>query len=99
TRFSRDWSSDVCSSDLSLAGGAMGLYFRCAHLGGNLVEYAVDEFVGILSTKFLGEGDGFVDYHLVGNVQAVFQFVAAHAQQRLEIGRASWRERVWITGG
>src|SRR5690606_39392720 len=53
TRFSRDWSSDVCSSDLDLLGGTGD---RAEQIGRDLVEIA---------PMLLGDGEGVA---LVGRI-------------------------------
>src|SRR5690606_39682290 len=41
TRFSRDWSSDVCSSDLCFLSGGAGVGHRCGVRGGRVRRDAV----------------------------------------------------------
>src|SRR5947209_17972508 len=67
TRYWRDWSSDVCSSDLALALE----HFRIEAAARRVLEHAVFDAVGRVAC---GE-HGVVD-------------------QRIQIGRASCRERV-----
>src|SRR5690606_41048414 len=90
TRFSRDWSSDVCSSDLTLV---HGLFQRDL-----LLEY-IRHFV-------LFEDDGrlvkkIAAYHQFHAVRAVVQSVlkASAPGGTRKIGRASCRERVKMTVG
>src|SRR5215475_6124100 len=61
TRFSRDWSSDVCSSDLE-------------HVVGRLAKAHVE--------------------HVVGGAVAAADPIEGGADVRVQIGRASCRERV-----
>src|SRR5690606_40370321 len=84
TRFSRDWSSDVCSSDLSPSARVsladdlpppMPETDILAWLTQALVRYGA----GVLFVACLLE-------------TAIFAGL-------IEIGRASCRERVWISGG
>src|SRR3712207_8499366 len=72
TRYWRDWSSDVCSSDLG-------------------------QFVALFGSadRYLGEIDA-----ALGRSTAVPLLEAAlEMDTRMEIGRASCRERVEISGG
>src|SRR5437660_2300133 len=71
TRWPRDWSSDVCSSDLAFKVFA-GIVFP--HLG------------AVLKAQ-------------VGDVQRSDRTDARSARAQREIGRASCRERVEISGG
>src|SRR5690606_39715994 len=98
TSFSRDWSSDVCSSDLKRAQITILLVMR------SLVLHGCTEVNFNLGCNFLADniGDGDVvvsqrdeevgfdrhDAALDGN------FAANYSQ----IGRASCRERVWVAG-
>src|SRR5690606_40299400 len=88
TRFSRDWSSDVCSSDL----------------GGRGVEgkIAAAHYCRIHRVPFLGIGLGMqsavIEYarHVCGLSDASSTELDPDTPQ---IGRASCRERVWISSG
>src|SRR5690606_40475993 len=88
TRFSRDWSSDVCSSDLNVAvvvfaGGALNWLVAVPLLGAlegiDPARSAIESAWSLWSTqtRYLGVGA-----MVVG-----------------EIGRASCRERVGVAGG
>src|SRR5690606_40117055 len=98
TRFSRDWSSDVCSSDLD---AAVGGGFAAAVLA-NLVSE--EQNVRLVATKVdLGEADAGIVYAtdavtLPGLV--VFDVPADHNPVATypEIGRASCRERGYVAG-
>src|SRR5690606_39382561 len=70
TRFSRDWSSDVCSSDL-----ALGSYMR--KLEPDLV-FESDGGLYVFDVKYKA-------------------FDPQFGVKREEIGRASCRERLWIS--
>src|SRR5690606_39986399 len=90
TRFSRDWSSDVCSSDLA----------DWAHLLGNLVFLLI---FGLPAERAMGPWR-FLVLFLVGgavaNLAAVVVIDDPHrAVIGAKIGRASWRERVQRAGG
>src|SRR5207302_5579579 len=80
TRFSRDWSSDVCSSDLVIIG-----------LGAKpLIEDFIAGFF-LLSQESLGIGDYVKIDDIEGYVEAIkFRTLIIRGQ----IGRASCRERV-----
>src|SRR5690606_39618061 len=86
TRFSRDWSSDVCSSDLAQVTVP--------------VTYAeVWEFW--LSNRELSDAVDFVTIHILPyweNIPIRADLAAAHADE-IQIGRASCRERVEATAG
>src|SRR5690606_40602674 len=79
TRFSRDWSSDVCSSDL----------FDLAKLGAALNHERDQQFTYLglqtLYDRYFLHKDG-IRFELP---QVFFM--------RVEIGRASCRERVWVS--
>src|SRR5690606_39897813 len=81
TRFSRDWSSDVCSSDLIALMGVMGPGF------GNLILALVYKEWVTPSRIVRGE------VLAAKNVEYVEAARAVGAQ----IGRASCRERVWVS--
>src|SRR5690606_39696898 len=58
TRFSRDWSSDVCSSDLVLDAGRLARRFaRISPAAANLIELTAADpvtFIAVFSTPFGG---------------------------------------------
>src|SRR5690606_41020232 len=98
TRFSRDWSSDVCSSDLLGASGpADGAEVRAPHSGH---WYA-------LHWRPLAMEKGGVDVLTAVDISERLQALDTHKHQqekllftsRLKIGRASCRERVHTSGG
>src|SRR5690606_40441922 len=96
TRFSRDWSSDVCSSDLNLT--------RCAE-----VTVATPTTVGVLYPGHAAEDDYPLLAERLGPGVALplvhtTEHDVAHTVDDLlavEIGRASCRERVQsaVVGG
>src|SRR5690606_41191927 len=86
TRFSRDWSSDVCSSDL-------------AALGGVLVTGALLALLGLLVTRIGTAWIGkLMPPVVMGSIVALIGFNLAPTAyenfKQSEIGRASCRERV-----
>src|SRR5690606_40345344 len=90
TRFSRDWSSDVCSSDLG-APANRGLLDQVAALRWvreNIAAFGGDPEI----VTIFGESAG------GGSVAALLVMPAAKGLFRREIGRASCRERggVWV---
>src|SRR5207253_7640361 len=89
TRWPRDWSSDVCSSDL----GEAEVAGRIAHLGELGAWKMLGDF-GILreqlEQRLAGGGDFAAD--------VVDEVVGALASEMREIGRASCREREWSRG-
>src|SRR5699024_12188135 len=91
TRSKRDWSSDVCSSDLNLA------VVECAGVG-----YAVrTSSVTVSRLPAIGEEAMLYTYlHISENAVELFGF---RDQNELscfkKIGRASCRERVWVLVG
>src|SRR5699024_11730199 len=87
TRSKRDWSSDVCSSDLGQkAHGPV----QAAHLAGAGVE---GKCTG--GNKVLG---GKARPGQLLPVKSKFGFTVHVEQVVHEIGRASCRERVWVGG-
>src|SRR5690606_40875342 len=81
TRFSRDWSSDVCSSDLPGVEDIAG-------------QSAWGITVQLYSLRRPGDG-GLGDTLAL---EALARSAAAHGADALgKIGRASCRERVWIS--
>src|SRR5690606_40324594 len=88
TRFSRDWSSDVCSSDLERV---------------RQEDFAVDQaqLLPYFSLDRVLEDGVFRAAHEVYGLRFTRRddLPAHHPQARVwEIGRASCRERVWIVG-
>src|SRR5690606_40774512 len=93
TRFSRDWSSDVCSSDLCLCGserrfGLFGLqekFLSC--LCGSEQVRAMCEYISIFLSCLCGSEQ----------VRAMCEYISIFLSCLCEIGRASCRERVRTT--
>src|SRR5690606_40208100 len=84
TSFSRDWSSDVCSSDLSAAFESHG---RSSSASGRLVEpLAALTILSLIRS-----------HHLFGSSPvSPLALMATNLAFGTEIGRASCRERVQI---
>src|SRR5207249_5290385 len=86
TRSKRDWSSDVCSSDLC----------GCRQLAGNVFDYA--ELTRRRSFRQAAETSRLAACATRKNPHASARFVARATKQNAgrqrEIGRASCRERV-----
>src|SRR5690606_40686522 len=84
TRFSRDWSSDVCSSDLALL----------QELGWALGEARSTDDIGTAWARVLDRHPADVPFSLLyRKADAGFHLFAS------KIGRASCRERVSVPGG
>src|SRR5690606_40796775 len=93
TRFSRDWSSDVCSSDLGRRRRR-----RQAFEGGGVARMSyLDGHRQRLRDRFNGSGLGAFEHHEVLELLLTFvvprKDVKPIAHALLEIGRASCRER------
>src|SRR5690606_40148935 len=90
TRFSRDWSSDVCSSDLE---NIMSQYFE----RNEIVPGAFAEYTFTPNTEFDIVAGFRADYH---NRLGMFYTPRLHVRYQphqqtvIKIGRASCRERV-----
>src|SRR5439155_6553687 len=82
TSWPRDWSSDVCSSDLNLASGSAG---RETH-------QIAPEFFAALSADI-------VPLSTKQSLRIVSLRLNAELSRESQIGRASCRERVWISVG
>src|SRR5690606_40606540 len=87
TSFSRDWSSDVCSSDLLKPASASGT------LKPRMDVVAVLAMVGLPLTGVLSVPEALAGFSDPSVVLIAALFVIGE-----EIGRASWRERVEICG-
>src|SRR5690606_40302858 len=85
TRFSRDWSSDVCSSDL--------IFLLFGVFGGLGAITAVRKYVRAVP-YFQRDLGGIITYTAGEGIARHFRQLDALAEQRGEIGRASCRERV-----
>src|SRR5690606_39439580 len=83
TRFSRDWSSDVCSSDLPME-------YLIAVLGEG-------DPVGLPAVLRIEEAD--LDLLGMGREEREIRALGIERDaEGIEIGRASCRERVWMWG-
>src|SRR5690606_40810785 len=94
TSFSRDWSSDVCSSDLESLSNTQYRDF----------SRAVDETKGIVGElhgfKIFKRSDVAVGYDDNGTLKIRSYGAAVEATDYdVKIGRASCRERVWTSEG
>src|SRR5207253_7443287 len=93
TRWPRDWSSDVCSSDLCAAEASDGFFAAVA---------PGDEF-GEERIVVVGNSPAFIDAVVETNAGAAGNLARQDFSRRweeiVEIGRASCRERGEIAGG
>src|SRR3989442_12956358 len=81
TRCGRDWSSDVCSSDLRRETENFSMY--------SLIQIDMSEYMEKFSvSRLVGSPPGYVGYEEGGQLTE---------QVRRQIGRASCRERVEIS--
>src|SRR5690606_39933564 len=98
TIFSRDWSSDVCSSDLGLALKLIDSLTRTNSNAPVLISSSIQEETDTpygkskkegreALVKWANENGGKVSGLIIPNVFGA------------KIGRASCRERVWTSGG
>src|SRR5207247_6122784 len=89
TRSTRDWSSDVCSSDLSSSVGIRSMNFAFGGIEGT-VEVA---------SELLEDGLFRLSLRVENRSPGLHPLLSCHALLAIsggEIGRASCRERVWI---
>src|SRR5690606_40086248 len=95
TRFSRDWSSDVCSSDLRLVG--------VVHVSNALgTVNPIGEIIALAKqagAKVLIDGAQAVAHTPVDVQDLGCDFYVFSGHKLYEIGRASWRERVEVRPG
>src|SRR5690606_39563422 len=86
TRFSRDWSSDVCSSDLQLKNQDSSIHWH-----GLLLPAIMDGVPGFNQYDGIKPGQSF-KYHFKIRQNGTYWY---HAHSKGQIGRASCRERVY----
>src|SRR5690606_40205170 len=96
TRFSRDWSSDVCSSDLAVVDMLLA---AGADVDARDLDHRSTPAEWMLARE---QGAGRYDLarYLVeqGASTDVFLAAALGLTDRVQIGRASCRDRAWIGG-
>src|SRR5699024_11555782 len=98
TRSKRDWSSDVCSSDLADSGTGLVLAGAAVTAGCTAVTSSlVIALPGVLD-RFRFWGLGSVDRSGIAEIGAALPFILLGLVLVLGIGRASCRERVevWV---
>src|SRR5690606_40881443 len=98
TRFSRDWSSDVCSSDLATKEQVKRLEEVGEMLGTEVTGHACEGMKGLIK-----EAQGLLDENEPGAALDVALISAAQRVEHYdiagyEIGRASCRERRTVEG-
>src|SRR5690606_40508415 len=87
TSFSRDWSSDVCSSDLDAS------YIEPDFRAFPLRRHRAEAHTGrAWSARAAYHGGG-----RAGLTEAGIHFLEAQGPKGIQIGRASCRERVWMS--
>src|SRR5690606_40320827 len=95
TRFSRDWSSDVCSSDLTSSSlMCWAACDRLAHIAAQMGESA--------RVRYWRERADEIKERILAEAWSEKRkaFVESFGGETLdEIGRASCREGVWASGG
>src|SRR5690606_39484515 len=96
TRFSRDWSSDVCSSDLQdWPDGVVTQAIAKGHSVDLSTEQAASfDLYDVLLGTITGDAPG-----VCGQVEEDGFDVNGYVAARSKIGRASCRERGWVGVG
>src|SRR5690606_39317780 len=94
TRFSRDWSSDVCSSDLHEAKTRVGLRIRALRRRQNMTLVQCSGLTG-LDKGYLSRLERGEKFASVGTLHTLAR--ALNVPLSDQIGRASCRERVTIS--
>src|SRR5439155_16965658 len=92
TRWPRDWSSDVCSSDLELMALAVDEFVGEQEIVLKSMSTFTGRLNGIAGATILADGS----VALVVDIGALIEY---QTRRRREIGRASCRERVEISVG
>src|SRR5690554_8199679 len=96
TRCGRDWSSDVCSSDLAHSARMVGDETMRA-------EWALGKVIGQDLLTIIDDGNilgsGYTPYDDEGTRARKTYIIKDGKLRARQIGRASCRERVRITGG
>src|SRR5690606_41005316 len=98
-RFSRDWSSDVCSSDLDVTALKSHLVFDDATVESQLA--IAKDNIDTLNTfgRIVPIVLGILGViALIAGILLGIRGGSAPAPASAEIGRASCRERVWLAG-
>src|SRR5699024_12119724 len=97
TRSKRDWSSDVCSSDL-LADQGGKIKDALREAGEGITEFSNGADEGLRNLFDTFDEAGAVD---VGKIAVLFKTLSDIPTDMdvRKIGRASCRERVWLSGG
>src|SRR5690606_39561481 len=96
TRFSRDWSSDVCSSDLVRVATQRAYEYQSGNPKGSQVDLP-DDVAPLVEEAHTGLIETVVETD-DAMMEAYFEGKEPTRDQIVEIGRASCRERVEITG-
>src|SRR5690606_40717576 len=93
--FSRDWSSDVCSSDLVTM---LGRRSELLQVGAKTwyprdIEEALATIPGVIQAAVVGVPDAALKTRPIAYVQTDTPLDGAAVKAQIEIGRASCRER------
>src|SRR5207302_5152905 len=97
-RFSRDWSSDVCSSDLTFSFGMHWVVLQSVAWLGMAVTYSHETcFTEALAKTFDGRHPCKLCKFVAENQKSEKKPDAKKVETKFEIGRASCRERKKIT--
>src|SRR5690606_40211953 len=94
TRFSRDWSSDVCSSDLIIV--FVVFVGKTYELLARYLPHVVDFLNHLNPGHVVGEGQHELVCAGVVVLPLLYSVFSEVVDDCLEIGRASCREGVWI---
>src|SRR5690606_41054996 len=98
TRFSRDWSSDVCSSDL-LVPGKLGINVWGEYRYRDALQDAAMPGLTALDQQRAKTGHVGLSWTPDARQRIDLSASAGNEDQEGEIGRASCRERVEMAGG
>src|SRR5690606_39587858 len=98
TRFSRDWSSDVCSSDLRDLAATLRGYELAVEDAAERVQPALEREI-VAQCVASGLFAPNLPKHMGGAGLDLRQQVVIEEELGGEIGRASCRERVWMPVG
>src|SRR5699024_11253225 len=99
TRSKRDWSSDVCSSDLGRTGPPARATHRIAPAATAAYSMSLHLSHPVGGATSDGRREGFGCPSPVPARAPRLKRPRPHLERAREIGRASCRERAWVAGG